>query len=434
MRREQRVYTNNSIQLTDLKQTNVLYITYDGLTGALGQSQILPYVIQLTREGYQFTILSFEKKDELQKNRDNISRLLQEHDIRWEPLTFTRRPPILAKLYDLVRMKAAAKKLYRQHRFQLVHCRSYIAGQMGLLLKQKFGCRFLFDMRGFWVDERVDGKLWDLSRPFYRRLYKRYKAIEKALLAGADHIIALTENGKEELSTNYGVAAQKITVIPCCVDTDFFDPSTVASQAIASLRSDLHITEDDYILTYIGKLGTWYMLDEMLQFYKALQQKQPKARFLLLVDHDHQEVEQLVQEKGFRLSDFIIKKAARAEVPLYLSLSHSSVFFIKPAYSKKGSSPIKFGELLSMGIPVICNGNVGDMDGIMKDQNLGALIREFTNAAYTDAADTVLRQSYDPAYIRDKALQEFSVTNGSLLYQNVYALLLRQPSPTPVLS
>ena len=40
----------------------VLYISYDGLTDPLGQSQILPYLQHLAKESYQFTILSFEKK------------------------------------------------------------------------------------------------------------------------------------------------------------------------------------------------------------------------------------------------------------------------------------------------------------------------------------------------------------------------------------
>lgn len=417
-----------------MKNNNVLYITYDGLTGALGQSQILPYVIQLTKEGYHYTILSFEKADELQKNKEKIIRILQEHGVGWEPLTFTTKPPILAKLYDLVRMKATAKKLYRQHRFALIHCRSYIAGQIGLLLKQKFGCRFLFDMRGFWVDERVDGKMWNLSNAFYRQLYQRYKRIEKELLAGADHIIALTANGKVELVENYGVPQQKITVIPCCVDTNFFDPATVSPEALTALKKNLQIGEGDCILTYIGKLGTWYMLDEMLAFYQVFRQKQPGARFLLLVDHNEKEVERLVRERGFQVSDFIIKKAGRAEVPLYLSLSTSSVFFIKPAYSKKGSSPIKFGELLSMGIPVVCNSNVGDMDLFMKDQALGALIHDFTDAAYAKAAETLLHRSFDPLYIRAKAIEEFSVINGSQHYQTVYALLLREQAATLVLS
>ena len=47
----------------------VLYITYDGLTDPLGQSQILPYLKGLAKHGYQFTILSFEKKDRFQKEK-----------------------------------------------------------------------------------------------------------------------------------------------------------------------------------------------------------------------------------------------------------------------------------------------------------------------------------------------------------------------------
>ncbi len=51
---------------------SVLYTTYDGLTDPLGQSQILPYLQQLCREGYQFTILSFEKRERYQKEASVI--------------------------------------------------------------------------------------------------------------------------------------------------------------------------------------------------------------------------------------------------------------------------------------------------------------------------------------------------------------------------
>ena len=43
----------------------VLYITYDGMTDPLGQSQVLPYLVGLSEKGYKFTILSFEKKERL---------------------------------------------------------------------------------------------------------------------------------------------------------------------------------------------------------------------------------------------------------------------------------------------------------------------------------------------------------------------------------
>jgi hypothetical protein len=63
----------------------ILYITYDGLTDPLGQSQILPYLKGLSQYGYRFTILSFEKKDRFQKEKTVIDQLTLESNIDWVP-------------------------------------------------------------------------------------------------------------------------------------------------------------------------------------------------------------------------------------------------------------------------------------------------------------------------------------------------------------
>ena len=47
----------------------ILYITYDGRTDPLGQSQVLPYIVALSAAGYKFTIVSFEKKQRLAKEK-----------------------------------------------------------------------------------------------------------------------------------------------------------------------------------------------------------------------------------------------------------------------------------------------------------------------------------------------------------------------------
>ena len=36
------------------------------------------------------------------------------------------------------------------------------------------------------------------------------------------------------------------------------------------------------ILTYSGSLGTWYMLDEMLELFQEFRRKRPGAKFLIL--------------------------------------------------------------------------------------------------------------------------------------------------------
>ena len=46
---------------------NVLYLSYDGMTDPLGQSQVLPYIIGLSKKGYKFHLVSFEKPNRLRK-------------------------------------------------------------------------------------------------------------------------------------------------------------------------------------------------------------------------------------------------------------------------------------------------------------------------------------------------------------------------------
>ena len=129
---------------TEISPSQVLYITYDGLTDPLGQSQILPYLKGLSKYGYRFTVLSFEKKERFQKNAGMIKLLTAESNISWVPLPFTTRPPLLSKFYDAVRMKSKAVVLHKSVQFDMVHCRSYIAADVGLYLKQKFGVKFFF--------------------------------------------------------------------------------------------------------------------------------------------------------------------------------------------------------------------------------------------------------------------------------------------------
>jgi hypothetical protein len=210
------------LHLYEMKK-NILYITYDGLTDPLGQSQILPYLCGLTAEGYTFHILSFEKEERFKKQEETIRVILQRYNIGWTPLNFTSRPPLLSKFYDAVRMKKKAFELHRKHRFDMVHCRSYVAADVGMAMKKKFGVKFLFDMRSFWPDEKKDGNSWNQDKLVFRMVYKYYKKREQDYLRTADAIVSLTESGKSEmLKWNVIPSEPAVHVIPCCADMQHF--------------------------------------------------------------------------------------------------------------------------------------------------------------------------------------------------------------------
>ena len=47
---------------------NILYVTYDGLSDPVSQSQVIPYLENLSQNGINYHILSFEKKEKLAAN------------------------------------------------------------------------------------------------------------------------------------------------------------------------------------------------------------------------------------------------------------------------------------------------------------------------------------------------------------------------------
>lgn len=329
---------------------SILYLTYDGLTDTLGQSQILPYLKGLADQGYPISIISFEKKDRYSIAASGIKKLTDSHKINWIPLSYSKRPPVLSTLYDLFKLWRTIRSLMHTQKFSIVHCRSYLTAIIGLRMKRKFGTKFLFDMRGFWADERVEGGLWDIKNPLYSWIYRYFKTKEQELLRDADQIIVLTDAAKKVLHD--WKVTQPVTVIPCCVDLDLFNRTRVNNSDQLSLRAKLGIHAKQYVLLYLGSLGTWYMLPEMLAYFAEVQKHHADAKFLILTPD---------LDKVPTAPNIISLTTSRDQVPHYISISNACVCFIKPSFSKTGSSATKMAEVLAMEVPVITNNGWGDV-------------------------------------------------------------------------
>lgn len=406
----------------------ILYITYDGLTDPLGQSQILPYLAGLSEEGYSFTILSFEKKEVFERNKTAVSEIIKQYNIKWVPLSFTSFPPIVSKFYDAVRMRRVALKLHRNEHFDMVHCRSYPASEIGLLLKRKSGVPFLFDMRGFWADEKRDGGAWPDSHPVFKRVYRYYKKKESEFVKEADAIISLTENGRAELMT-WDSYHQNIpvTVIPCCADTNLFTVTDIAQKQNA--QELLGIARGRLVLSYLGSVGSWYMLDEMLALFKSIQREHPAALFLFITHSDPAYIESRANAAGIRSDAIMIRNATRKEVPVLAKASDINISFIRPVYSKKSSSPTKLGEILSMGIPAIVNAGVGDVDAIIRKVDGGLILEELSETSFAGVAASLPRLLHiDPQALRAKAIEVYDLKRGVELYSGVYKTMLQKKS------
>lgn len=404
--------------------SRILFLSYDGMTDSLGQSQVLPYLKGLSESGYSFHLISFEKTERYEKNKAYIQALCNASGITWHPQIYTKKPPLISTIKDVQTMQKKAFELQKKHTFSIVHCRSYIAALVGLKMKKVFGTKFLFDMRGFWADERVDGKIWNLKNPIFKFVYSYFKRKELDFLTNSDHIVSLTENGKKEILgwKKLTIKAESITVIPCCVDMELFDPNKIQEEEQIALRGVLGIEQMDFILGYVGSIGTWYMLDEMLDFFKILHVSKPNSKFLFVTNEPSTFIFSEAAKKGIAKSSIIITSSIHKDVPLHISLFSCSIFFIKPTYSKIASSPTKQGEVMAMEIPLICNSGVGDTNLIVETYQSGTIIKNFDDQIYSKAV--LKMDEINFKNLRENANIYFSLKNGIASYTKVYSKLI----------
>jgi glycosyltransferase involved in cell wall biosynthesis len=398
-----------------------LYLSYDGLSDQLGQSQILPYLKGLAKEGFQITVISFEKKDAFEKNEKLIKKEISDYSIYWIPLSYTKFPPVLSTLWDLWRLNRTVLKEHKKKSFQIIHCRSYITSLIGLSFKKKYKVPFNFDMRGFWADERIEGGIWNRDNVLFKKIYTFFKKKEKEFLEYSDHIVSLTEKAKIYLVDNFKIPSSKISVIPCCVDTEHFKISNYVE--IERKREELKINENQFVLSYLGTIGTWYMLAEMLDFFKVLLKTKPDAIFLFITAENPENIFKKAFEKGISKENLRILKASRREVSELISLSSYSIFFIKPVFSKIASSPTKLAEILSIGIPVITNRGVGDVDEIIENNSAGFLNHDFNEMEYSKTISK-LEQNISKTELINCAKENFSLEKGVQEYLKIYKALI----------
>jgi glycosyltransferase involved in cell wall biosynthesis len=404
----------------DDQALNVLYLSYDGMTDPLGQSQVLPYLRELSKEGYNIHLVSFEKPDKFRQHHKHIQAICDTAGIHWHPQDYVLGGSLLTTLKQVRRMKKIAFYLHERYHFQLVHCRSYIAALSGLALKRKQGVGFIFDMRGFWADERVDGGLWRLKNPIYNLIYRYFKRREIEFLLESDHIVSLTHSGKQEIESWPALKGKtlSIEVIPCCVDLALFDPEKFSEADKKATLAEFGLGASDYLLGYIGSIGTWYMLPEMLAYFKELKAVKPEAKFLFITGEKAQNIKDQAATLGIAPEDILCVSVLHRDVPRYISVLDASIFFIRPSYSKKASSPTKQGEIMAMGIPLVCNSQVGDTDRIVEEYQAGYVVEDMHPEAYRKilAKEGV----FDPRRIHEGAQAYFSLAGGVASYLKVY--------------
>ena len=388
----------------------VLYISYDGMLEPLGQSQVLAYLKPLA-QGRRIHLISFEKKDDWTISTD-LERLKAEINsarIIWHPLRYHKRPSAAATAWDILCGIRLGLWLVLRHRLHVVHARSYVASVMALSIKLLTGVKYIFDMRGFWADERVDGGLWIPGG----KLYRVAKFFEKHFFLNSDHVVSLTQAAVKEIQgfDYLKDSSPPVSVITTCVDLNRFKslPHNYAKRR--------------FVLGYVGSAGTWYLFDEVVKCFTQLLLINPDAYFLIVNRGQHDYISDILLSAGISADKFELTSSSHNEMPKLIARMHAGIFFYKTSFSRTACAPTRLGEFLACGKPCLSNAGVGDMAEVLEGYDVGIAMNSFDDATIKVALKRLIALSANLAVQSrcvEAAAKHFSLVNGVNTYGAIY--------------
>jgi len=400
-----------------------LYLCYYNITEPLVQTQVVTYLRELARRGFEIHLLTFEKERLDPSEVSRIREELRSEGIEWYALRYHRWPSLPATLYDIARGAAKALRVSIRHQIPLVHGRSHVGAVMGLPVKWLRGVKLLFDVRGLLGDEQADAGRW--ARNGFK--YRLTKLMERVLFRKADMLVVLTKTIKTDLvrgETSLRQRADDIEIIPCCVDARLFERD--AGRRLACRRA--LGWDGKRVLVYVGKLGTWYLADEMARFFAAARLEDNAFFLQILTQSDPSPMKRALDAAGVPADAYEIGFVPPQEVPGRLEAADAGISFIRACYSKRASCPTKVSEYLAAGLPVVSTTGIGDCDEILVRPNLGVTIERLDEGEYRRAARVLIALLDDPATpgaCRDFANRDLSLDAvGGPRYAAVYGRLL----------
>ncbi|PRY90969.1 hypothetical protein [Mongoliibacter ruber] len=296
------------------------------------------------------------------------------------------------------------KNYVEEHHIEILMPRSTMPATMVNRLwdwLRKNGVKVVFDADGFPLQERVDFVGMKKSSLSYRLLYGE----EGKMLERADRILVRSQMAKTAHSERLiGSQKDKIHVVCNGRDSQIFWRD---SHVRVLLRKELAIKENKLLWVYTGTIGPQYRVEDMLQLFYSFWEKEQESKLLVL--SRSRKLDLTSYPDSFKEA-VIQKQVPFKEIPAYLSAADLGLSLRKPAPSISGLAPIKTGEYLMMGLPVIVSSGIGDTDQILKDQPFAFFWEKGEEENLQAWLSNIPKQ--DPEMIREFALDHFSLSKS----------------------
>jgi D-inositol-3-phosphate glycosyltransferase len=323
-------------------------------------------------------------------------------------------PDHLTRIYHLLDRQRRAFGID----YDLIHSHYWISGVVGAMAQAQWRCPHLTMFHTLGIVKNISTRKENESD---RRI-----AHERWLAKVADHIVVPAQRESDHLVHYYHARPENISVIPCGVDLNLFQPFDRASA-----RSQLSLAANAELLLYVGRFAPLKGLDGLVDALRDLKPRYPHLRMMVVGGDGPQAtstrtLEQLVYRNGLSSCVDFAGRVDQDCLPPYYSAA--DVLVLPSHYESFGLVVL---EALACGTPVAA-APVGAVESIVRTGFNGTLFR---SAAAHHVAQGLQRMLDRPKERRPAAerIRTTVLTYGwdhiAVAVANTYADLLRQHDP-----
>lgn len=246
---------------------------------------------------------------------------------------------------------------------------------------------FLLEIRDLWPDFAID--MGVVTNPL---LIKSALALESFLYRRAKHIVVNSPAYREILAVDKGVPRDKISLVPNGVDPEMFDPD----QDGGTLRAELGVAPDDFLVTYAGAMGPANDLGVVLEAARLLEDR-PGIKLLLAGGgKERPALEARAAELG--LDNLVFAgPSPKSEMPRVLAASDACLAILKDIPMFRTTYPNKVFDYMAAGRPVVLAID-GVIRQVVEDAEAGVFVPPGDPKALAAAIEEL---ATDPAKARE---------------------------------
>ncbi len=264
---------------------------------------------------------------------------------------------------------------------------SYTNGLAARYASKQLGIPFIYELRTLWGERAVVEDGLDPRSFKYRAVWR----LELGVMRRANLVVAIAK-GIRDAIVERGIPSEKVIIVPNGVDTSVFSPRDPDQELVRSLRLN-----GCFVVGFIGSLGSLEGMPLMIEAFKEIHRREPRAR--LVIVGDGQDAERLRQATTAAGLDAVVTMTGLVphdQILRYYSVMDVLVYPRIDARINQTVTPLKPLEAMAMG-KVCLASDVGGLKELVQDDVTGLLFKagdvgDLANKTLTLAADPDLRQ------------------------------------------